>query len=73
MLRGGGWHAQSHTAVSREPEFKSQPPDLALGLPPLDYGSSSSQSVEVFRRVDSRSSEFSEPLVLRTEVLKERP
>lgn len=33
-LRGGGWHAQSHTAVSREPEFKSQRPDLALGLPP---------------------------------------
>lgn len=67
VLRGCGWHAQSHTAVSRESEFKSQPPDLALGLPPLDCGSSSG------RRVGSRSLEFSQPLVPRTEVLKERP
>lgn len=80
MTHEGSWcsgevagHAQSHTAVSREPEFKPQPPDLALGLPPLDCGSSSGQSVELFWRVDSWSSEFSQPLVPRTEVLKERP
>lgn len=72
-LRGGGWHAQSHTAVSREPEFKSQWPDMALGLPPLYCGFSSGQRVELFQRVDSWSSEFSKPLVPSTEVLKGRP
>lgn len=72
-LRRGGWHAQSHTAVSREPEFKSQWPDMALDLPPVYCGFSLGQSVELFRGVDSRSSEFSQPLVPRTEVLKGRP